>query len=244
MSSFGRQKPQEKDWKYYAKRVNIGFALFCVFAFCLFSFYHNVTSLVFADNKTDLIENDLPTIASYFMGWDQQTADVILAIDTLRKHYTDPDTTHFLRDNKGDLSYVLEYLSNNPGQLKQLGLHQYSGMIDLVSDLSKYKDDIFSLLGEEGPQTYLVVLQNSAEKRPNGGFFGSFAIVTVDDGHITNVQLMDSYYPGKINPGITVQAPDRATNTFLDGDGTITFLASNKFGFTDIDGKNIETLYE
>lgn len=88
-------------------------------------------------------------------------------------------------------------------------------MIDLISDLSKYNSDIFSLLGEQEQQRYLVVLQNSAEKRPNGGFFGSFAIVTIKDAKITNIELMDSYYPNKIDPSATIQAPDWATNTFL-----------------------------
>lgn len=177
------------------------------------------------------------------MGWDQKTANLIMSINDVKKNYS-KEQEYFIRDNRGNMQYILQYLSNNPEQLKQLGLHDYAGIIDLVSDLSQYNDDIFSLLGEKEEQRYLVILQNGAEKRPNGGFFGSFAIVTIKDAKIMDIQLMDSYYPNKVDPYATLQAPAWATNTFLSGEDTITFLASNKFGFTDIDGKNIKTLYE
>lgn len=240
---FGRKKPEKRDRKFYAKHVNRGFVILAFLAFSCFSLYNNVSRLVFAESKTDLFENNLEDLAFYFMGVDQKTANLLMSIDAV-KHSYDKEEDHFLRDNKGNIQYILQYLSNHPEQLKQLGLHDYAGIIDLVSDISQYNSDIFSLLGEEREQRYLVVLQNSAEKRPNGGFFGSFAIVTVKDARITDIKLMDSYYPNKIDPAATVQAPDWATNSFLSGDSTITFLASNKFGFTDMDGKNIKAIYE
>lgn len=240
---FGWWKPETRDWKFYIKHINRWFVVLAFFAFSCFAFYNNVTKIVFADNKGDLFENNLENIASYFMWWDQKTANLIMSINDVKKGY-EKDQDYFIRDNKGNMQYILQYLSNNPEQLKQLGLHEYAGIIDLISELSKYSSDIFSLLGEEETQRYLVVLQNGAEKRPNGGFFGSFAIVTVKDAKISNIQLMDSYYPNKVDPSATLQAPTWATDTFLDGQSEITFLASNKFGFTDIDGKNIKTLYE
>jgi hypothetical protein len=104
--------------------------------------------------------------------------------------------------------------------------------------LSRYKEDIFSLLGAEKSQTYIIALQNTAEKRPNGGFFGSFVKITLRDAKVTDI-----YVPGILRPDITLQAP-AWTQTFLSDDKTITFLASNKFGFTDMDGKNIKKLYD
>ena len=41
------------------------------------------------------------------------------------------------------------------------------------------------MLGSEGPRTYLVVFQNPAELRSTGGIFGSFALMTADNGKIT-----------------------------------------------------------
>ncbi|MBP6086411.1 hypothetical protein KA478_04485 [Patescibacteria group bacterium] len=46
-----------------------------------------------------------------------------------------------------------------------------------------------------------------------------------------------------MRPDITLTAPERS-KTFLGDDNAITFLASNKFGFTDMDGKNIKKLYD
>lgn len=211
---FGWKKPEKRDWKFYAKHINRGFVILLFMAFSCFALYNNVSRLVFAENKTDLFENNLEDLAFYFMGVDQKTSNLLMAIDNVRSNYV-KEEPHFIRDNKGNIQYILQYLSNHPEQLKQLGLHNYAGIIDLISDLSQYNSDIFSLLGEEGEQRYLVVLQNSAEKRPNGGFFGSFAIVTINDARITNIELMDSYYPNKIDPTATLQAPDRAANTFL-----------------------------
>ncbi|MGH2600106.1 MAG: DUF4012 domain-containing protein, partial [Dehalococcoidia bacterium] len=42
-----------------------------------------------------------------------------------------------------------------------------------------------SVLGMEGPRTYAVLGQNSAELRPTGGFIGSLGLVTIEDGAIT-----------------------------------------------------------
>jgi Protein of unknown function (DUF4012) len=99
------------------------------------------------------------------------------------------------------------------------------------------------MLGAEKPQTYIILLQNAAEKRPNGGFFGSFVRVTIADAKITDMKFIDSYVPGITRPDISLEAPARS-QAFLSGDSRITFLASNKFGFTDIDGKNIKKLYD
>src|SRR6478672_6509045 len=41
------------------------------------------------------------------------------------------------------------------------------------------------MLGSEGPRTYLVVFQNPSELRSTGGIFGSFALMTADNGKIT-----------------------------------------------------------
>lgn len=210
------------------KHVNWCFVILTFVAFSFFALYNNVSRLVFAESKTDLFENNLEDLAFYFMGWDQKTANLLMSIDSVRSNYA-KEEENFIRDNKGNMQYILQYLSNHPEQLKQLGLHDYAGIIDLVSDLSQYNTDIFSLLGEQEEQRYLVVLQNSAEKRPNGGFFGSFAIVTIKDAKITNIQLMDSYYPNKVAPSATMPAPTWATDTLFSGDDTITFLASNKF---------------
>lgn len=48
-------------------------------------------------------------------------------------------------------------------------------------------------LGASGPRTYLIVAQNNREIRPGGGFIGTYALVTIDQGNVTDMQFGDSY---------------------------------------------------
>ena len=56
------------------------------------------------------------------------------------------------------------------------------------------------------------------------------------------MEIVDSYYPDFIAYRTRILAPDR-TSPFLP-DKKIGFIAGNKFGFSDIDGKNLKDLYE
>lgn len=56
------------------------------------------------------------------------------------------------------------------------------------------------------------------------------------------MEIIDSYYPDFIAYKTRITAPSR-TSPFLP-DRKIGFIAGNKFGFTDIDGKNLKDLYE
>ena len=100
----------------------------------------------------------------------------------------------------------------------------------------------FELLGKNQSFNYLVILQNTNEKRPNGWFFWSFAFIKVEQWHIKNLEIVDSYYPDFIAYKTRIIAPEW-TAPFLP-DRKIGFIAGNKFGFSDIDGKNLKDLYE
>jgi hypothetical protein len=49
------------------------------------------------------------------------------------------------------------------------------------------------VLGMEGPRTYAVLGQNSAELRPTGGFIGSLGLITVDGGAIAREDYRSAY---------------------------------------------------
>lgn len=59
------------------------------------------------------------------------------------------------------------------------GMHQ-------ASDVAKF---LLAMLGTDGPKRYLLVFQNNTELRPTGGFIGSFALLDVDKGKVTNVEI-------------------------------------------------------
>lgn len=52
---------------------------------------------------------------------------------------------------------------------------------------------IMKLLGDEHPHRYLILLQNNSEIRPSGGFIGSYLILDMNDGLITNMKVEDVY---------------------------------------------------
>lgn len=50
-------------------------------------------------------------------------------------------------------------------------------------------------MGDGRPRRYLVLFQNSSELRPTGGFPGSYGILTMEDGRVTDWRADDIYNP-------------------------------------------------
>jgi len=111
-----------------------------------------------------------------------------------------------------------------------------------MANLYPYKEEIYDLLGENKATNYLVILQNDGEKRPNGWFFWSFAFTQFQKASIKELGILDTYFPNHIAPKTYLKAPERSIPHLQNTQ--IWFVAANKYGFTDIDGKNIKTLYE
>lgn len=65
-----------------------------------------------------------------------------------------------------------------------------------------------ALLGFDGPRTYLVVGQDSAEIRPTGGFIGSAGLITLDHGELVFQEYRSSYdFDAPDVPPVTAPAP-------------------------------------
>jgi hypothetical protein len=50
-------------------------------------------------------------------------------------------------------------------------LKESKPFLDLIYQALDYEEEVFDLIGAKGAKNYLIILQNTAEKRPNGGFF-------------------------------------------------------------------------
>ncbi|MBI2952744.1 MAG: DUF4012 domain-containing protein [Chloroflexi bacterium] len=77
------------------------------------------------------------------------------------------------------------------------------------------------LLGVGEEKTYLVLLQDSGEIRPTGGFIGNYGIIGVSNGHISRQQFADVYtldwpyyYSGKSSPPASMFARYMPESTF------------------------------
>jgi hypothetical protein len=62
-----------------------------------------------------------------------------------------------------------------------------------------------ALVARSGKRTYLILFQNNMELRPTGGFIGSFALATFEEGHfidleVQNVYTADGQLKGHVEP--------------------------------------------
>lgn len=62
-----------------------------------------------------------------------------------------------------------------------------------IGSAINYSDFLLKLVGSNGKKTYLVLLQNNSELRPTGGFPGTYALITFEDGSLTKIFVDDVY---------------------------------------------------
>jgi len=58
-----------------------------------------------------------------------------------------------------------------------------------AKNVTEFSETLATLLGAGGKQRYLLLFQNNTEIRPTGGFLGSFAVLDVSHGEITNLEV-------------------------------------------------------
>ncbi len=105
-------------------------------------------------------------------------------------------------------------------EVKHQGLGSLSGIMDKLPVSSGLKgnatavgflaDAVMDTDGEE--RVYLILLQNNLELRPGGGFIGSFGILKVKDGHVTDFSIHDSgVFDGRIPDTVEPPYPMKET---------------------------------
>lgn len=62
-----------------------------------------------------------------------------------------------------------------------------------IGEALDYSNFLLKLVGTDGAKTYLVLLQNNSELRPTGGFPGSYALITFENGVLKKVFVDDIY---------------------------------------------------
>lgn len=94
-------------------------------------------------------------------------------------------------------------------------------------DLKKYlfqakilTTQMAEILGGYKKKKYLILLQNNMELRPTGGFIGSFALVTLDGGRISEITVQDIYsadgqLKGHIEPPPAIKNYLKEANWYL-----------------------------
>lgn len=60
---------------------------------------------------------------------------------------------------------------------------------EAIADFTKLSSSLAAALGEEETKRYAVLFQNNNELRPAGGFIGSLALVDIENGRITKMEI-------------------------------------------------------
>lgn len=93
-------------------------------------------------------------------------------------------------------------------------------------------NDWEDLLGFKGKRKYLLLLQDKNELRPGGGIIESFAVISMDKGNISNIELKDSTIPdakakGQVEPPFPIRRYLKSQNLkFADTSFNIDFINS------------------
>lgn len=132
---------------------------------------------------------------------------------------------------------IAEELTNVPAladfPVAQSILLSYADRIRQLSEVTNIEADAWQYLpgwfGYEGSRTALIWLQNNSELRPTGGFIGSYALLTMENGIISSLQVDDIYNPDgqlelKVDPATNI-APD-GVRTYLNS-GQLTLRDTN-----------------
>jgi len=86
---------------------------------------------------------------------------------------------------------ILESLHTNylPGNVA----HMLTDLQPEIHILAQTIDISSHIFGFDRPKTYLVLFQNNTELRPGGGFIGSYALVKINKGKVTDFAIHDVY---------------------------------------------------
>ena len=90
-------------------------------------------------------------------------------------------------------------------------------LINFVSNTIDVWPDLF---GFNNKKTYLVLFQNNMELRPGGGFIGSYGLLTLDKGKITDFSIHDVYdadgqLTGHVEPPFAIRRYLQSTHLYM-----------------------------
>ena len=166
------------------------------FANSSFSFAQNTSGILVSESQffgqqdlTNKLIGDIET------GKNVSTAGVYLL--NAYKSLTDGFTGGV--NPSGNFSNASNYLKNaivifEKEKAQGQNFSDITSKIDpLINFVSNTIDVWPDLLGFNGKKTYLVLFQNNMELRPGGGFIGSYGLLTLDKGKITDFAIHDVY---------------------------------------------------
>ena len=247
------KKQKDKDIFPYVLYI-----IFVFIIFCSFSIFLNIKNMALADNmdvENSMIDFDLAVFEKQWLS---------PSIARLYNDYKNGENI-FQKD-----MIQIDYILSNTDKIQQmLSLfwfgEEMNTILDVINKYVYYKNDIFELLGAKEKKTYLIMLENISERRADGGFIWSFIKISLEWGHLLDMKVYDAYYPlweyckNQDSADITdINDTDKwwtsCKNKFMLSSKveeepykkhwySTTFINSNIYWFTDLNGKSVIDLY-
>lgn len=230
-------KPRSKQ--YHIRYLSGPFFLIILLSFIIITGYQQLSSLLFG-NKTDIITKDLWTLANYISIYNKETSNLVADINIIIQSYLNNE--NIFEQQASTLERVRTTITTQWDKILLKDNKKYKQLSSFLSDIQPYKEEIFTYAWANVPKSYLIILQNTSEKRPNGGFFWSFAYIRVLHGRIRSIHIIDSYLWYKTMPWVTIIPPERSRPIYQGQ--PFGWIAANKFWFTNIDWDNLIQLYD
>lgn len=119
--------------------------------------------------------------------------------------------------NLAEIGSQAENFSRVGRTMKPFGIFSKSlkKKAEILSDTERFTTELRYYLGCESERNYLVLLQDNAELRPSGGFWGSYGVLKVKSGEITSFTTHNSYDLDLVNRG-RFEAPASTEGIFED----------------------------
>lgn len=155
-----------------------------------FGFLGQVTNL----NLTFLqIAGNLQNLQTNGLGYFEQDGDKLIALleDTRKLVTKVNDETQKIKNNTSELKNLSPFFSKIDDNIGDQYLKYSSELYNWDNALQS----LIGLLSAPGGRHILIFFQNPSEIRPGGGFIGSYADITVENGQIKNMDVRDIYDP-------------------------------------------------
>jgi len=102
-----------------------------------------------------------------------------------------------LKEQKSSIDSIKEDLTTiNPDDIPSQYRDQFNGVAQIVNSIAPHIDTLleqanllYVMMGSESAQRYLIVFQNTDELRAAGGFMGSYATATFDQGELKGFNI-------------------------------------------------------
>ena len=122
------------------------------------------------------------------------------------------DDLKLLTDHLKNFEFITVENKNVGGRISKMVLEKvdFNKYIFQLDNISKILNEAPDILGVTNPKTYLLLFQNNMELRPTGGFIGSFGLMTMEGGRMTDLSVSDVYsadgqLKGHVEPPVPIK---------------------------------------